>query len=125
MNDEHAVTNTVHKLKLLRIKPILGSEDGFTNFVATIRHSLHLKSVQQVEHELIACEEGIQMQARLNGNSMTPKIWHTHAGGHSLHQYLPTAQTIKRPTTEGVCYICYNAEPTPPTLAAELRMEFF
>jgi hypothetical protein len=47
MNDEHAVTDAVHKLKLLRIKPILGSEDGFNNFVATIRHSLHLKSVHR------------------------------------------------------------------------------
>jgi hypothetical protein len=114
MNNEHAVTDTVHKLKLLRIKPILGCEDGFNNFVATIRHSLHLKSVQQVEHELIAYEEGIQMQARLNGNSI-PRLWHTHAGGNSSQTYLPTAQTFQRPTARGVCYICYNARPTPPS----------
>jgi hypothetical protein len=114
MKDDHAVTDTVHKLKLLRIKPILGSEDGFNNFVATIRHSLHFKSVQQVEHELIAYEEVIQMQARLNGNSI-PHLWHTHAGGNSPQSYLPTAQDFQRPTAKGVCYICYNARPTPPS----------
>jgi hypothetical protein len=112
--NEHAVTDTVHKLNLLRIKPIIGSEDGFNNYVATIRHSLPLKSVQQVEHELIAHEEGTQMQARLNGNSI-PHLWHTRAGGHSSQSYLPTAQAFQRPTARGVCYICYNARPTPPS----------
>jgi hypothetical protein len=62
MQGEHVVTPTSHKLKLLRIRPIPGQENGFSAFIGDLRNSLHL-TVEEVESKLPAYEDGIQMQA--------------------------------------------------------------
>jgi hypothetical protein len=65
MSGQHVITDTAHKLKLLRKRPFAGAEEGYNTFLAGIRYSLHVKSVQQIEQELIAYEDGIQMRTRL------------------------------------------------------------
>jgi hypothetical protein len=48
MHGDNIVTETAHKLKLLRIRPIAGQEDGFSTFIGELRHTLHLKTVEEV-----------------------------------------------------------------------------
>jgi hypothetical protein len=115
MHGEHVVTETSHKLKLLRIRPIPGQEDGFSTFIGDLRHTLHLKTVEEVESKLTAYEDGIQMQARLRHGA---QVWHTYAGTSSKtgrhspapRPSLPTAATFKR-APRGHCYICFNDTP--------------
>jgi hypothetical protein len=116
MHGDHVVTATAHKLKLLRIRPIPGQEDGFSAFIGELRHTLHLKTVEEVESKLTAYEDGIQMQARLHPGS---QVWHTIAGTNSkpgrhmtgaTNNQLPTAATFER-APKGHCYICYNDCP--------------
>jgi hypothetical protein len=78
MHGEHVVTSTAQKLKLLRIRPIPGQEDGFSAFIGDLRQILHLKTVEEIESELTAYEDGIQMQARLR--PAATQLWHTYAG---------------------------------------------
>jgi hypothetical protein len=59
MNGQHVITDTAHKLKP-RIRLLTGAEEGYNTFLAGIRYSLHMKSVQQVEQELIAYEDGFR-----------------------------------------------------------------
>jgi hypothetical protein len=80
MNGQHVITDTAHKLKLLRIRPVPGAEEGYNAFLAGIRYSFHMKSVQQVEQELIAYEDGIQMQTRLLSHTQRSQVWHTRTG---------------------------------------------
>jgi hypothetical protein len=116
MQGEHVVTPTSHKLKLLRIRPIPGQEDGFSAFIGDLRHSLHLKTVEEIESKLTAYEDGIQMQARLRPAGA--QIWHTYAGQKNPNAnlpppppLLPTAVTFK-PAPRGHCYICFNDTPS-------------
>jgi hypothetical protein len=117
MHGAHVVTETAHKLKLLRIRPIAGHEDGFSAFLGDLRHTLHLKSVEEVETRLTAYEDGIQMQARLRPSGA--QIWHTYAGPtraptrpiRPVQPKLPTAATFKR-APKGCCYICINDTPS-------------
>jgi hypothetical protein len=116
MHGEHVVSATSHKLKLLRIRPIPGQEDGFSAFIGDLRHTLHLKTVEEVESKLTAYEDGIQMQTRLRPAGA--QIWHTFAGPmHSSYQTaLPpppqlTAAAFKR-APKGYCYICFNNTPS-------------
>lgn len=118
MQGDHVVTETAHKLKLLRIRPIAGQEDGFSSFLGELRHTLHLKTVAEVESKLTAYEDGIQMQARLRPAGA--QIWHTYAGGKMASTNvprkiadlpLPTAATFKRPP-KGHCFICFNDSPS-------------
>jgi hypothetical protein len=112
MHGEHVVTPTAHKLKLLRIRPIPGQEDGFSAFIGDLRQSLHLKTVEEIETKLTAYEDGIQMQARLRPAGT--QLWHTYAGNSktpTIPPPLPTAATFKR-APKGNCYICFNDFPS-------------
>jgi hypothetical protein len=113
MNGQHVITDTAHKLKLLRIRPVPGAEDGYNTFLAGIRYSLHVKSVQQVEQELIAYEDGIQMQTRLLSHTHRSQVWHTRTGTTSPSTgKLPTKSTFKLPKEKWACYICFNGHPS-------------
>jgi hypothetical protein len=122
MNGQHVLTETAHKLKLLKIRPVPGAEEGYTTFLASIRYSLHLKTIEQIERELIAYEEGLQMQTRINSTSTIPQVWHTRAGTSTAptNATLPTTATFK--TKQGVCYVCYNATPPVPEKDARHHM---
>jgi hypothetical protein len=112
MHAEHVVTATAHKLKLLRMRPIPGQEDGFSAFIGDLRQTLHLKTVEEIESKLTAYEDGIQMQARVRPAGH--QLWHTYAGpkNHSFNPpSLPTAASFKR-APKGHCYICFNDFPS-------------
>jgi hypothetical protein len=116
MNGQHVITDTTHKLKLLRIRPVSGAEESCNTFLASIRYTLHLKTVQQVEHELIAYEEGIRMQTRLSANTSHSQVWHTRTGLSSSYTgrstgNLPTKTSFTLPKEKGLCFICFNAHP--------------
>jgi hypothetical protein len=72
MNGHYVLTATAHKLKLLKIRPVPGAEEGYTTFLANFRYTLHLKNIEQIERGLIAYEEGLQMQTRINSTSIIP-----------------------------------------------------
>jgi hypothetical protein len=117
MHGEHVVTATAHKLKLLRIRPISGHEDGFSAFIGDLRHTLHIRSIEDLESKLTAYEDGIQMQARLRPAGA--QIWHTYAGptraaprpSRPAPPKMPNAATFKKAPT-GCCYICFNDTPS-------------
>jgi hypothetical protein len=113
MSGQHVITDTAHKLKLLRIRPVPGAEEGCNTFLAGIRYLIHQKSVQQVEQELIAYEDGIQMQTRLASSTSHLHVWHTRTDTQGPHNgALPTRTTFRLPKEKGLCYICYNATPS-------------
>jgi hypothetical protein len=78
MHGEHVGTATAQKLKLLRIRPMSGQEDGFSAFIGDLRQTLHHKTVEEIESKLTAHEDGIQMQARLRPAGT--QLSHTYAG---------------------------------------------
>jgi hypothetical protein len=87
MNGHHVITDTAHKLKLLRIRPVPGAEEGYNTLLAGIRYPLPMKSVQQVVQELIAYEDGNQMQTRLLSHTQHSQVWHTRAGFVPPHHW--------------------------------------
>jgi hypothetical protein len=112
MNGQHVITDTAHKLKVLRVRPVPGAEEGYNSILAGIRYSLHMKSVQQVEQELIAYEDGIQMQTRLLSHTQRSQVWHTRTGpAPPTTGKLPHKGNFKLPKVPGACFICFNAHP--------------
>jgi hypothetical protein len=105
------------KTKKKRIRPIPVQEEGFSAFIGDLRHSLHLKTVEEIESKLTAYEDGMQIQARLHPAGA--QIWHTYAGPRRIPNAnflppppsLPTAATFK-PAPRGHCYICFNDTPS-------------
>jgi hypothetical protein len=106
-------TDTAHKLKLLRIQPFPGAEEGCNTVQAGIQHSLHLRSIKKGEQELMAREDMIQMHTRLISNTNHSQVWNSRTGimGPKTGK-LPTRSSFKLPKEKGLCFICFNGQPS-------------